>query len=194
MNRSLSAGILAGGSSIRMGYDKRLLKIGNETMLSRLVNELAPLDPVVSAPPEGLSFDPGCPVICDQNEGIGPMEGIRRLLSEADTDDVFCCAADMPLMTIEAVWCLAELRSREYDCWLFTENGRIQPLCGIYSRAALPAAEDVIREGRYAIKAMLDRIRTKLIRIEDTGLDPSILQNINTREEYLKLQNSEYGI
>jgi molybdopterin-guanine dinucleotide biosynthesis protein A len=54
MKRSLSAGILAGGKSIRMGEDKRLMIIGGETMLGRLVKELAPLSPVISAPAEGL--------------------------------------------------------------------------------------------------------------------------------------------
>lgn len=183
----MSAGILAGGKSTRMGEDKRLMRIGGETMLERLVREFASLSPVVSAPPEGLPFDPGCPVICDENEGIGPIEGIRRLLEEAETTDVFCCAADMPLLTIDAAECLAGFRSPDHDCWIFTENGRVQPLCAIYSKTALPAARAVIREGNYAIRALLDRIRTKRIRVEQTTLDPNIFRNINTREEYLSL-------
>ena len=186
MYRSLSVGIIAGGKSTRMGEDKILLRLDDETMLERLVREFAPLSPVVSASAQGLPFDPGIPVVCDENEEIGPIEGIRRILATSVTDDVFCCAADMPFLTLDAALCLAKFRSPDHDCWLFTENGRLQPLCGIYSRSALPAAEEVVSEGRYAIRAMLDRIRTKLIPIEQTDLDPLIFRNINTREDYLE--------
>ena len=99
--RSFGVGILAGGKSERMGQDKTLLRYGGETMLEHLTRELSGGELLISAAQEGDYERFGYRVAYDENRGIGPIEGMRRLLAESESEWMFLCAADMPLLCRE---------------------------------------------------------------------------------------------
>ncbi len=180
-------GILAGGNSTRMGRDKALLRYGGETLLERLIREFSGGELLLSAAEAGRYERFGCRVVYDERRGVGPLEGIRRLLTEAESEALFLCAADMPLLRRELAEYVAAFVSSDYDCYIVTRGGRREPLCGIYTKKALPAVEERLAAGRYRLAEVLRRARTKDIPLEYSRFDGKMLENVNTPRDYARL-------
>lgn len=183
----LSAVILVGRST-RMGRDKALLELGGQTFISRLAQELSVCDEVFVSGPSGRDYSGyGLKVVEDEHQGIGPMEGIRQSLRHAASDHVFICACDMPFVRSEMIRYLAGFISPDHDACVFRSEGRVHPLCGIYSRTALPVAEEMIAEGKYRMMELLSRVRTRYVDLSGSGFAGEALANINTPEDYARI-------
>ncbi|MCM1101519.1 MAG: molybdopterin-guanine dinucleotide biosynthesis protein B [Clostridium sp.] len=188
MSVRLSVGILAGGRSTRMGQDKALLQWESERFIDRICGEMKGFSQVlISVAKKGDHADLGFPVVCDERRDIGPMEGIYQILSHAEEEYVFICAADMPFIKKELVEYMAEFISSDYDCYCLVDEDHIHPLCAIYSKAMLETIEKQIESGHYRLLNVLRAVRTKYIRLETSCFDKKIVRNVNTREEYAKL-------
>ncbi len=184
---NLSSAILIGRST-RMGRDKALLMLNQQTFLGRLVQELSGCGEVfLSAVSDRGYSGYGLKVLTDENPKVGPMEGIRHSLQYAGTDYVFICAVDMPFVRREMVLYLSGYISSDYDAWVFCEKDRIHPLCGIYSKAVLPVIQEMIENGRYRMTQLLAAVRTKYVEIENSCFGKETLRNINTPQEYQSL-------
>ena len=180
-----SVAILAGGKSTRMGRDKARLTLNDARFIDRLASEFSSCgDVFISAAHEGDYADVGLPVAADENQGIGPMEGIRQALLRAREDYVFVCATDMPFLKRAAADYLAEFISSDHDAWVFTGAGRVHPLCAIYRKSLLSVVEANIAAGRYRLTNILSGARTKYVPLELSSLDRRMLENVNTPEEY----------
>ena len=184
---NLSAAILAGGQSSRMGRDKALLVLNRQRLIDRLVQEFSAScsEVIISAARQDDYKECGVPVVADEFRGIGPIEGIRQSLRFCSSDHVFVCAVDTPFVRREMVQYLAEFISSDYDAIVFRDGDRIHPLCGIYSRTVLPVAQEMISEGRYRLMDLLSRVRTKYADIDTGRFGSKSLLNINTPEDYL---------
>ncbi|WP_187431313.1 Molybdenum cofactor guanylyltransferase [Roseobacter fucihabitans] len=96
--------ILAGGQATRMGGgDKGLLMLGRQTLLSRVIDRLAPqvAGLALNANGDPARFDPfGLPVLADSIEGFaGPLAGVLAGLDWAaarGADKIVTAAADTP--------------------------------------------------------------------------------------------------
>ena len=177
----LSAAILVGGRSTRMGRDKALLELGHQTFISRLAQELSVCDEVFVSGPSGKDYSKfGLKLVEDEHQGIGPIEGIRQSLRHAAAEHVFICACDMPFVRSGMILYLAGFVSPNYDACVFRNGGRVHPLCGIYSRTALPVAQEMIADGRYRMMELLSGVRTRYVDLEGGGFAGETLANINT--------------
>lgn len=184
----LSAGILAGGKSTRMGQNKALLQLNDCRFIDRISKELSCFSQVLlSAAQKGVYEDIGLPVVYDEHKDIGPMEGIYQILKHASTEYVFICGADMPFLKKELVCYMAEHLSSDFDCYCLVDEDHVHPLCAIYSKRMLPVIEELIEKGQYRLLNILNRVRTKYISLEYTCFDKKVVRNINTRDEYRKL-------
>ena len=185
---SFSVGILAGGKSTRMGQNKALMEFNNETMIGRISRQFRNGGEVlISAAERGIYEALGVRVVYDENSDIGPIEGIRRLLSESEEEYVFICAADMPFVNREIAEYIAEFISSDYDCFVVEDKDRVHPLLAIYSKRMLPVIEELVRRGKYRLMDVLNAVRTKYISLEHTNIDRRVVRNVNTRDEFLKL-------
>lgn len=184
----LGAAVLAGGKSSRMGQNKVLLEYENVRFLDRICKELGGFEELlVSAAEKGDYAYSGYRVVCDENREIGPIEGIRRVLQSTSCDYVFICAGDMPFVKKELVQYMQEFISSDYDCYCLVDEEHIHPLCAIYSKAVLPVVEELVAAGQYRLLKLLNRVRTKYIRLEWSCFDKKVVRNINTRQEYQQL-------
>ncbi len=201
VNMNISAMILTGGKSSRMGQDKARLIQNGESFLEHLIVEMAvsasPGRTVItelflSAAREGDYADTGLPVVPDEHQGIGPIEGIRRGLIFAREEYLFVCAVDMPFVRREMVDYLAGLVSPEYDAYVFREESRIYPVCAIYHRRVLLQIDKMIRESRYRLRDLLSRVRTRYVDAAGEIFGDHPFMNINTPEEYHQAAAEEY--
>ena len=183
-----SVGILAGGKSTRMGQNKALMEFQNETMIGRISKEFRGFGEVlVSASQRGIYEAEGLRVVYDEADSIGPIEGIRQLISQAGEEYIFICAADMPFVNREIAEYLAEFLSSDFDCFVITDEEHVHPLCAIYSKRVLPVVEELIREKKYRLVEILNRVRTKYVSLTHTNFDRRIVKNVNTKDEFLAL-------
>ena len=108
MERRISAGILAGGKSKRMGEDKARLWHGGETFLAHLLRELREFDEVLLSVEDRRAWaDARCRVVEDQLPDFGPVEGIYQLLRAARNPYVLVTAIDLQCLTALALQTLA---------------------------------------------------------------------------------------
>src|ERR1700753_528520 len=146
--------ILAGGASSRMGEDKSRLRIGGRTFVDQLAASLKPLVSrvsLVSSRDDAAAH--GLEVVRDIHLGCGALGGIHAALAGCRASRAFVVSCDLPFVTRGLFERLEEFGIRQgVDAVApVQEDGRHQPLCAIYARAAcLTVAEELIREGDLA--------------------------------------------
>ncbi len=190
----VTAAILAGGHSQRMGQDKALLRYGDgklieavHAVLARLFREVL----IVAKQPELYRFLPAR-AVTDALSGDGPLVGIHAALQAATTPFVFVVGCDMPSLQPGLIRDLAG-RPRNYDVVIpALQDDQFEPLHARYSTACLPEIESVYRDGPCAVPAFFDRVQTLIVpRTELEARDPELqsFRNVNTPEDIAGLEN-----
>ncbi|HTI71797.1 MAG TPA: molybdenum cofactor guanylyltransferase [Candidatus Limnocylindria bacterium] len=158
---SFTGVLLAGGQSRRMGFDKALLPIGNQTLMHR---QLALLQAAgaseiwlsCGASPDFRPLPAGVPVrlIRDVFPNSGPLAGIAAALEIAREERVFVLAVDMPGITEELVRCLLSLSPERCGVAPVIE-GRYETVSAVYPRCALAQAEQFLRTGQFGLQRFI---------------------------------------
>jgi molybdopterin-guanine dinucleotide biosynthesis protein A len=183
--------VLAGGKSTRMGSSKALLPFGPETMLQRVVRLLgevvSPIVVVAAVGQELPELLPEVIVTYDENEGRGPLEGLRAGLKALpqDVDAVYVTSCDVPLLVPGFVRQMFDL-ANGYDIAVMEIEGFTHPLSAVYRRSTLPFVEDLLARDRLRPVFLFDAVNTRRVRREQMTADPDLrtLRNLNTREDY----------
>jgi molybdopterin-guanine dinucleotide biosynthesis protein A len=184
----MTAGILAGGMSSRMGKNKSFLKIGETTLIEHLIMVCEDFREVIISANDVQRYAPyGKRVVADELQQTGPLEGVYQLLMAAQTDKVLILATDMPGMTKAFLEELCEAAGEE-DCLIVREEGRLHPLCGIYDRSALDEVARMREKNEHKMRLLFDRVRTKYY---DVAVRKE-LENINTPQEYERYKEREH--
>jgi molybdopterin-guanine dinucleotide biosynthesis protein A len=190
---NVSAALLLGGESTRMGRDKARLEIAGEPAAVRLASLLSSLfDDVLLVggdPPAGA---PGRRV----PDVEGPrcaLRGVATALAGAREERVLVLATDLMAMTPDLL--LALVAYPDADAVVPRAGGIAQPLCAIYRRApALAAARRSLAGGRLALMSVLDQLAPRWLEGDDlAAVDPdgNTLRNVNTPEDYARLARRE---
>ena len=196
----LSAAILAGGRSLRMGRDKALLEIGGRPMLELVAERVAGVADevfiVAAGRPEYARF--GLPLVEDRFPGAGSLGGIYTALTSAAHPFCLVVGCDMPLLSRALLRYLAE-QERTYDALVpalaAERSGQggeetLETLHAIYARSAAPALEARLRSGRLKIADALEGLRLR--RADEATIrqyDPELRSflNVNTPEQFDRL-------
>lgn len=184
--------LLAGGESSRMGRNKALLDAGGVPMIRRVADALTAVADrvtVIANLPEDYRFL-GLPILGDAVTGVGPLGGIYTALRAAQSDACFVLACDLPLIRPDLLRLLAT-EAKGFDAAVPRTDDGDHPLCAVYARTGLAAAEAQIKAGDYKITRFLERIRTRWIGPEVWGeVDPDGLSfmNVNTLEAYQRVR------
>ena len=184
--------ILAGGESRRMGRDKLRLTLEGEALLERALRRWGAAFPKVLVSVAGPDRYPwlGDRRVPDLRPGQGPMAGLEAGLLRAG-EPVFLTAADMPFSSPRAALRMCALCPQEAEaCVLTDEEGRWEPLFGLYKPALLPEIRALLDSGRRSMAALLDRSRVKVLRGADLGelWEDRLLLNLNEPGDYEKLR------
>jgi molybdopterin-guanine dinucleotide biosynthesis protein A len=160
-------GIFVGGRGSRMGgIAKGLLKAPDSeaTLVQRLLGELASAAPdaevvlVGDATPYTAC---GRRAVADAPRGIGPLGGLLGLLLEAEqtqASTVLALACDLPRLDAAL---LARLLDEDVaaNALVVEQNGVRNPLVARYRvSAALPAARQVMQDGKRSLQSVLDHL------------------------------------
>lgn len=188
MAGQVSAAILAGGQSRRMGRDKAALLLEGEPLLLRAVRRLRVVTPDVAiiGPPERAALAPGAPIFPDRWPQQGPLGGIATALQTLGGEAVLVVGCDMPFLNVALLRYLLSL-AFEYDAVVARTDGRAHPLHAVYQQRCLPVLEAQLLAGKLQVQRFLARLVVRFVEGDELDrFDPQHLStfNVNTPEEW----------
>lgn len=192
-NNHLTAFVLAGGKSMRMGTDKAALKLEGRTLLEHALATLRLVArEVFILGSKQLYGDYGAEVIEDIFPGCGPLGGIHAALKHSKTQYNLIVAVDTPFLSADFLNYLAQ-RAQESGAVVTTPEiaGYTQPLCAVYSPEFLPLAEQALQSGHYKIVPLFPKDRT--LRITEAEMarfafSAEMFENLNTPADLERAQ------
>lgn len=199
MYNDITAAILSGGKSTRMGENKSLMKIGDKTVIERVKELLEALFSnviLITNEPEEYSFLK-LQTFRDIYPGKGPLAGIHSALKNSGTEKCFIIASDIPLMKQEMIDYIVNYRTDKMIT-IARAGGFIQQLCGIYHRSSIPGAEKILlgketseerspeqKKRRCSVLELADNLGAEII---DASVLPfysdDMYYNMNRKEEF----------
>ena len=193
MDAKCSAVVLTGGRSARMGSPKAALAFGAETILERIVGELARSFGqivIVAAPAEAESLPSSVAkaalVIHDETAYLGPLDALRRGLEAAAHDAVFACSCDLPMLDAGLARGLCAMLDGS-DAAIPRVDGKLQPLCAAYHRRCARAFSELGKKGVTRVREIVRLVNARIVdEAELRRFDPELKSflNVNTPEEY----------
>jgi molybdopterin-guanine dinucleotide biosynthesis protein A len=185
---NVTAFILAGGKSSRMGADKAFLELGGQTLLSRALAVAGEVTPLVRVLGDRNKFADFGEVVEDIYPGSGPLGGIHAALLNTATDFNVLLAVDIPFIGPEFLrYLIAEAQASNATITVPRSGGVFQPLCGVYRKDFAEVAEHALRAGKNKIGALFGEVKTHVLEETDlrkAGFDLRIFRNLNTPAEW----------
>ncbi len=183
---SVSAAIMAGGKSKRMGQDKAWIELDGEPLIRRVANVLAQVaDEVIIVANDPKYATLGLRVVPDRFPDGGALGGIATGLSAATHDRVLVAACDMPFLSTE-VWRVLLDHRYEADVVIPKIGGEFETLHALYTKACLASMERSLAAGKLRVISFFDEVRVQAIEERELRVaDPTLrsFTNVNTPEE-----------
>jgi len=184
---TLTALLLAGGQSRRMGMDKATLLIAGEPLWARQLRVLRELNPealAVSARTRPEWCSPELAVVLDNEPSRGPLSGLAAALGGLQTSHLVVLAVDLPRMTLQH---LRELLARagSGSGVVPERDGRLEPLCAIYPAEAAAIAAEALSSGDVSLQSFARRLqregRIQVLPVD--GTRAGFYHNLNAPED-----------
>jgi molybdenum cofactor guanylyltransferase len=193
--RSLSALILAGGQSSRMGRDKALIEINGVPMLTRVCEAaLQCAEPVYVLTPWVERYRAIAPHPCQwlqesrslDGPGPGPLVAFAQALAHLDTDWVLLLACDLPRINGAVLqrWSQQLTTATQATAVLPLGKKGWEPLCGFYRRDCQGRLQAAIANGTHSFQQWLAQEPVQALPVDD----PTVLWNCNTPEDLSPLR------
>ncbi len=184
----VTAFIIAGGKSTRMGRDKAFMDWEGRSLLASALGVARSITPDVRIVGSREKFETFAPVVEDIFRDCGPLGGIHAALSATPTELNLILAVDLPFIPTRFLQYLISQAREAVEAAVVVPhgNGRVQPLCAVYRRAFAGVAENALRAGRNRIDLLFDVVSARVIdekQLTNAGFLPDIFFNLNTPEE-----------
>ena len=191
----VSAFVLTGGKSERMGNDKALLRLPSGTTLLEhalaVASAVAGEVGIVGPKQRYGTYAWAGEIVEDIFPDRGPLGGIHAALSASQTDWNVMLAVDLPQVTSDLLlWMLKMARAAGKEVTVASVAGGLHPLCGVYRKSFKARAEEGLQAGRNKVAANFDPASLRVISEEEVraaGFSPEMFTNVNTPEEFQKL-------
>ena len=157
---SISAVLLAGGESRRMGRDKATLVLEGGVLWERQLGALRNLHPAelfVSARSDPAWRPRGVRFIGDALPSRGPISGIAASLGQISTAHLLVLAIDMPLMSEEYLDEICRRIEPGGGAVPFIE-GRAEPLAAIYPVESRPEFVHALAGADFSLQTLIRRL------------------------------------
>lgn len=176
--------ILAGGKSSRMGANKSLMKLNDNTIIEKVIAAIPAKKAFIKVITNSFAEYRflNCSMIPDLHKNIGPIAGVQAGLLDSPYEFNFFLASDLPLVTSQIIQSVLEKHSGEDIFGIRTKNGP-EPLCTIYSKKCLPVIELQINKKDYSLHNLFKLVPSKFVETND----PESLFNLNSVNDWNRL-------
>lgn len=199
MKKDITAVILAGGNSSRMGLNKSLLKISNSSFIDRTIILIENIfdDIIIVSNSQDDYTSLGLPIFKDVYPGYGPLAGIHSGLLNSNSEKIFVISNDLPFLNGELLEFILTVKT-EKPIVVPKEAGHTHYLCGIYSKSCIGAAENILIESReqpksssgksgrkYNVRRLLNECGGEIVNVDNqTFYSKDLFFNMNNLDDY----------
>lgn len=182
----VTAVILAGGQSRRMGTDKAQLLWQGQPLLQRVYQVASactsPVYVLTPWPERYRGFLPNAEFILESPSGGGPLVALAQIWPLIPSEWLWLLACDLPCLDSVTLktWLqqLASLPAHVLAQIPQQANGQWEPLCGFYRQPALSTLIQFLAQGGRSYQAWLQQLPTQPIPV--TANVAEMLINCNT--------------
>lgn len=187
MENKITAIVLAGGKSQRMGTDKGMLDLNGKTFIQHICDALQPIVGsnilIVSANKEYDAL--GFSRVEDMIANKGPVGGLYTGLKESKTKVNLVLSVDVPMVSTELLKWMIESHS-ETDMVTQTKIAdKTNPLIGVYDRSMRIVFGEQIAGNKLKLQQAIEDVKHRNLEVPEIWNHQ--VQNINTPEEYQNL-------
>jgi molybdopterin-guanine dinucleotide biosynthesis protein A len=186
----VTALILCGGKSRRMGRNKALLPFEGTTMVAHIVNTVSNLfnETLVVANEVETYEDLGVDVVKDILPYRGPLGGILSGLLVSSNHHVCVVPCDMPLIDRKLLRAMT-IERHGTDVVVLEHRNGVEPLLGLYSKNCVKSLEESLFAENLNMQDLLTGLKAKTFKISE--LDNSDILppyfNVDTPADYSRL-------
>ena len=157
---AISAVLLAGGESRRMGKDKATLPFRRKPLWQiqlELLRKLQPIEILVSARTDPVWRPADVQFVADEPPSHGPMSGLAASLAKMRAKYLLALAVDMPFMTEEYLMYLYR-QTKPSRGVIAKVDERFEPLAAIYPREALAMMQNALSGKDFSLQTVASRL------------------------------------
>jgi len=190
----LTAIILAGGESSRIGLDKNksMLRLNGKYLIDIVRSKLKCVvgdNIIIVGPPEKYrSYKQVVPDLFSQK---GPLVGIYSGLKASPSQYNLIVGCDMPFLEVKLLQYMRKnINSNDIVIPRYG-NDYIEPLCAIYNKRCLETIERNLAEHIFSVRAIFSHLRVKFIEEEEMRkFDPKFYSffNVNFKHNFRKAE------
>ncbi len=188
----VSAIILAGGNSSRLGRDKALVKIyNNSTIIHTIVEKLWVISDDVILVTNGKRYaNLSVKLTNDIYLNNGPLAGLHSGLLAAKHSHALVVACDMPFLNLKLLKYMVSL-PLDYDVLIPKVGDWLEPLHAIYSRRCIEPIEGRLHGHHFRVQDLLDDVSVHCLPesvLETFDPQNHSFFNVNSREKLREAQ------
>ena len=186
---NISAVLLAGGESRRMGQDKATLAFHGSPLWEiqlDLLRKMRPREIFLSARSDPVWRPADVHFVPDQTPSRGPLSGLAATLSRIRTDHLLALAIDMPLMTEDFLRSLCDMIKP--SCGVIPMIGdRAEPLAAIYPKGAASNVIAALSGPDFSLRSLAKRLIAagKLRLVSVSKNDENYFRNFNKPGDFI---------
>ena len=185
---TVSAYVLAGGKSSRMGQDKAFLVLGGRPLLERalrLARAVAENVAIVGDPGKFAAYGR---VIEDIYRDRGPLGGIHAALSNTSTELNLVLGVDLPFVDTDFLcFLISTAQSCDAVVTVPSVGSHYEPLCAVYRKSFASHAESALKTGKNKIDALYSSVSVRCIdekEITAHGFRADMFRNLNAPTDW----------
>lgn len=187
---NISPYIIAGGHSLRMGQDKRLLSYQGMTLIERvylLAEFVTGIKPVLVGDNLDASFFSSFERINDAAQGKGPLAGIVAALEHSMATWTLLLPVDMPRLNHDMIISLIKNIDEYSDSVTFSVDGFIECFPVIFKTSTLYFWRERLEGNQLSLIEGIKLLQNKTI---DFSSDKQSFFNLNTPQDVHKCKKS----
>lgn len=193
--------VLAGGKSLRLGYDKVLETIGNTSLLERVISRVSLLSSeviiVTANEPTNLELVdyPKLRILSDIYPGKGPIGGIYTGLATSTSFYNLIVASDMPFLNQDLLHYMIQL-SANFDLVVPRVNNLVEPLHAVYTKSCLAPIEQMMKQDKLSVNQLFSLVKTRYVEAEEIerfDFKHLSFYNINTKADLKRARELARG-
>ncbi len=184
---AFQACVLAGGTSERMGCDKRLLMWRGQTLLDRtieLVRRCTKVSPVLIGDSITSEMAGECAVLSDAVPGRGPLGGLVAGLRWCSAPWLLTLPVDLPRLSCNEIDALLAAAEETLDVVCLGTMAHPQPLVALYHKRSLPVWREQLASEQLAIRKGFPKLHVAFV---PPPSGPLALQNLNRPSDLTEL-------
>ena len=185
---TISAVLLAGGKSRRMGEDKATILFRSVPLWKiqlELLRQLEPHELFVSARTDPVWRPADAQFVADQMPSRGPVSGIAAVLSRISSDHLLVLAIDMPFMTENYLRGLCE-RVRTGSGIVPVIESRFEPLAAVYPREVRHDVVATLSGNDFSLQSLISKLiaANKLEPVQVSKEEKALFHNFNEPRDF----------